>query len=174
MFLLSWFHLCFLYLEHGAWLGEKWILRSASFLALCISIFPSIVFWPFDFCDLHFEIKSHVAELKWSFMTCTLNLCFYFLTDHSYVVVQLDYLSMRTVCITTMHARICLDSCRPHFSLDTWPAYAMVSSWCLEQLDSVLHCSLFVTYTDPLSASRHFVCPLKSSRAYCLNFIGIL
>ena len=59
----------------------------------------------------------------------SLDLCVViFLADHSFVVVQLGYLSMPTVCITTMHAPTCLDSCRPHFFSDTWPAYVMVSS----------------------------------------------
>ena len=55
-----------------------------------------------------------------------------FVTDLFYVVDQLASLSMPIACTTTMHAQICLGLCKPHFSLVTWLASAMVSSSCLE------------------------------------------
>jgi len=69
------------------------------------------------------------------------------------VVDQLAYLSMVTACITTMRDQICLVSCRHRSSLVTWPAFAMVSFSCLELLDFVLLCSLFVTFTSPSSVN---------------------
>ncbi|KAI9160957.1 hypothetical protein LWI28_013116 [Acer negundo] len=72
----------------------------------------------------------------------------------SCAVDQLAYSYMPTACITTMHDQICLDLCKPHSSSDTWLAFAMVFSSCSGPLVSVLHCSLFVTFTDQSSVSR--------------------
>ncbi|KAF2316652.1 hypothetical protein GH714_041993 [Hevea brasiliensis] len=71
-----------------------------------------------------------------------------------YVVDRLGFLSMLIACTTTMHDLICLASCKPLSSLDTWPAYAMASFSCLGQWVSVPRCSLFATYTSRLSVSR--------------------
>ena len=61
--------------------------------------------------------------------------------------------SMHTACIITMLGQICPVLCRPHFSLGTWPASAMVSSLCSVQLVSVPLCSLFDIYTGRSSVS---------------------
>lgn len=55
-----------------------------------------------------------------------------FVTDLFYAVDQLAFLSIPIASITTMHAQICPGLCKPHFSLGTWLASAMVSSSCLE------------------------------------------
>lgn len=70
------------------------------------------------------------------------------------MVDQLGYSSMVTVCITIMQDQICLGSCKHRFSLDTWHVCAMPSSLCLEQLVSVLHCSLSDIYIVQSSASK--------------------
>jgi hypothetical protein len=56
----------------------------------------------------------------------------HFVADLLYAVGRLAYLSMPIAYITTTHARICRDLCRPHFSLVTCLASAMVSSSCSE------------------------------------------
>ncbi|KAK8588662.1 hypothetical protein V6N13_087567 [Hibiscus sabdariffa] len=79
----------------------------------------------------------------------------------SFVVGQLGCSYMPTVCITIIHDQTCQASCKPHFSLDIWLAFAMASSSCLVPLASVHLCSLSVTFTAPSSVSRRrrkFVC----------------
>lgn len=76
--------------------------------------------------------------------------------------------SMRIACIITMPDQICPVSCRPHFSSDTWPASAMVSSSCSEWLGSALHCSLFDIYTGRSNVSNVVA---SSSSYYFVNFI---
>uniref|UniRef100_M1C645 Transmembrane transporter n=1 Tax=Solanum tuberosum TaxID=4113 RepID=M1C645_SOLTU len=61
---------------------------------------------------------------------------------------------MATACITIMPVPICLASCKPHSSLDTWLASAMVSSSCSGLLVSVQPYFLSVIYTGQSSASR--------------------
>ncbi|KAJ6960761.1 hypothetical protein NC653_038705 [Populus alba x Populus x berolinensis] len=72
----------------------------------------------------------------------------------SSVVDQLACSFMAIACITTMPDQICPASCKPHFSLATWPVFVTVSSSCLEPLVSVLPCSLSATSTAQSSASR--------------------
>lgn len=60
------------------------------------------------------------------------NLFLFYSVGLSYVVDQLDYLSMPTACTTTMLDRTCLGSCKPHSSSATWHASATASSLCLE------------------------------------------
>ncbi|KAG6779007.1 hypothetical protein POTOM_015371 [Populus tomentosa] len=72
----------------------------------------------------------------------------------SSVVDQLACSFMAIACITTLQDQICPASCKPHFSLATWPAFVMVSSSCLEALVSVLPCSLSAIFTTQSSASR--------------------
>ena len=113
---------------------KKCILKSAGFVALYIILLTIILFWSILFFGFAFwkwmiTWSSMRLEFKLSLWPAHFIYVFLFsLADHSYVVVQLGYLSMPTVCITTMHAPTCLDSCRPHFSSDTWPVYATVSS----------------------------------------------
>ena len=70
------------------------------------------------------------------------------------MVDQLACSFMAIACITTLQDQICPASCKPHFSLATWPAFVMVSSSCLEALVSVLPCSLSAIFTTQSSASR--------------------
>ncbi|KAG5529790.1 hypothetical protein RHGRI_030242 [Rhododendron griersonianum] len=72
---------------------------------------------------------------------------------HSFVVDQLACSSMATAYTIIMPVQICLVSCKPPFSLDTWLASAMVSSSCLGLWVSVPLCSLSATYTALSSAS---------------------
>ncbi|KAJ6926288.1 hypothetical protein NC651_010650 [Populus alba x Populus x berolinensis] len=87
----------------------------------------------------------------------------------SSVVDQLACSFMAIACITTLQDQICLASCKPHFSLATWPAFVMVSSSCLEALVSVLPCSLSAIFTTQSSASRksHMVFLVFSNLLSC-------
>lgn len=73
------------------------------------------------------------------------------------MVDRLDFSSMATACITIMPVPICLASCKPHSSLDTWLASAMVSSSCWGLWVSVQPYFLSVIYTGQSSASRKLV-----------------
>lgn len=68
-----------------------------------------------------------------------------------------DCSSTATACITIMPVQICLVSCKPHSSLDTWLASAMVSSSCSGLLVSVQPYFLSVIYTGQSSASKKLV-----------------
>eukprot|EP00474_Spongospora_subterranea_P005582 CRZ06040.1 hypothetical protein [Spongospora subterranea] len=89
----------------------------------------------------------------------------------SSVVDRLDCSSMATACITIMPVPICLASCKPHSSLDTWLASAMVSSSCSGLLVSVQPYFLSVIYTGQSSASRKQVRRF-SSRTECMLYTG--
>ncbi|KAL3596709.1 hypothetical protein D5086_008346 [Populus alba] len=82
----------------------------------------------------------------------------------SSVVDQLDCSFMAIACITTLQDRICPASCKPHFSLATWPAFVMVSSSCLAPLVSVLLYFLSATFTVQSSAN---------SKSYGLHHVQI-
>ena len=69
------------------------------------------------------------------------------------MVDQLDCSFMAIACITTMQDQICQASCKPPFSLATWPVFAMVSSSCLALLGSVPPCFLSGTFTVQSSAN---------------------
>lgn len=91
----------------------------------------------------------------------------------SFVVDQLACSSMGTACITIMHDQTCQASCKPHSSLGTWLAFAMVSFSCLGLSDSVLLCFSFVTYTALSSASSYAPGLPKGPVAVCLfPFVG--
>ncbi|KAJ6960755.1 hypothetical protein NC653_038700 [Populus alba x Populus x berolinensis] len=60
---------------------------------------------------------------------------------------------MAIACITTMQDQTCQASCKPPFSLATWPVFAMVSSSCLAVLGSVPPCFLSATFTVQSSAN---------------------
>ncbi|KAK9272546.1 hypothetical protein L1049_002919 [Liquidambar formosana] len=70
-----------------------------------------------------------------------------------FVVDQLAYSSMATAYITIMHGQICQVSCKPHSSLGTWLAFAMVSFSCSELSVSVRPCFLSATFIGLSSAS---------------------
>lgn len=102
---------------------------------------------PGSFCHFKFE----------SLPVYGTDLCSWFVIGLSYAVDQLACLSMPTACIITMLDQICLVLCKPHSSLVTWLASAMVSFWCLGLLDFALLCSLFVTFTGQSSVSSTWV-----------------
>jgi hypothetical protein len=91
-------------------------------------------------CLIHVSRHSHL------YIWCFIGL--------SSVVDQLACSFMAIACITTMPDQICPASCKPHFSLATWPVFVTVSSSCLAVLGSVLPCSLSATSTVQSSASR--------------------
>ncbi|KAF5747991.1 transmembrane 9 superfamily member 4 [Tripterygium wilfordii] len=76
-------------------------------------------------------------------------------SGHSCVEDPLACSFMATACITTMHDLTCRASCKPHFSLDTWLASAMVSFSCSGLSVSVLLYSSSVISTALSSASRN-------------------
>lgn len=69
------------------------------------------------------------------------------------MVVLPGYLYMAIAYTTTMRALICQASCKHHFSLATWLAFAMASS-CLELLASELHSFLCAIYIGQSNVSR--------------------
>ncbi|KAJ6935935.1 hypothetical protein NC652_010849 [Populus alba x Populus x berolinensis] len=108
----------------------------------------------------YFQLAAEDHEWWWRRISDCLNRlsthslsCLWFLSGLSSVVDQLDCSFMAIACITTLQDRICPASCKPHFSLATWPAFVMVSSSCLAPLVSVLPYFLSATFTVQSSAN---------------------
>ena len=105
---------------------------------------------PHVFCEL--SCFRRISDCPIRLSTHSLS-CIWFLSGLSSVVDQLDCSFMAIACITTLQDRICPASCKPHFSLATWPAFVMVSSSCLAPSVSVLPYFLSATFTVQSSAN---------------------
>ncbi|KAG6777300.1 hypothetical protein POTOM_017119 [Populus tomentosa] len=103
----------------------------------------------------YFQLAAEDHEWWWSdiLADCVTYICFLTVGCLSSVADQLDCSFMAIACITTLQDRICPASCKPHFSLATWPAFVMVSSSCLAPLVSVLPYFLSATFTVQSSAN---------------------
>jgi len=88
----------------------------------------------------------------------------------SCVAVPLGCSSMGIVYTTTMHAPICLGSCKRRFSLATWHVSATASSSCSELLVSVQLYFSSAIYTSLLNVSREGDCwrKLRGLQHQCL------